>query len=60
MPINLNPRTINQKFTASQSSALSLNDGVGAGIDVYKYYTGDGSSAAGWPAMTQWVSFQQM
>lgn len=36
------------------------NDGVGAGTDTYKQYNGDGSTAAGWPSQSQWVSFEDM
>ncbi len=60
LPTSLNTRTIGQVFAASQSTAHNLNDGVGAGVDVHKYYTGDGSATAGWPAMSSWVSFQEM
>ncbi|KEF52297.1 uncharacterized protein A1O9_11537 [Exophiala aquamarina CBS 119918] len=38
----------------------NIQDGVGAGIDLYKLYTGDGSAAAGWPTKDQWVSFEDM
>jgi len=60
MPVSLNPRTVGVVFSASKTTAQNLNDGIGSGIDVYKRYTGDGSVAAGWPAMSNWVSFQQM
>lgn len=40
--------------------AGNVSDGIGAGIDLYKMYTGDGSAAAGWPAKDQWVSFKDM
>ena len=29
-------------------------------VDYYKQYNGNGSIAAGWPPMTQWVSFMDM
>lgn len=32
-------------------------DGVGLGKDVYTMYHGDGSAAAGWPAMSDWYVF---
>jgi hypothetical protein len=60
VPVNVNPRAVGQIFSASRSTAVNLNDGIGAGVDVYKSYNGDGSVAAGWPAMSEWVSFQQM
>ena len=41
-------------------STINNQDGVGAGSDVYKLYSGDGSLAAGWPTEEQWVSFENM
>jgi hypothetical protein len=29
-------------------------DGIGQGKDAYTQYMGDGSTAAGWPAMSEW------
>lgn len=60
MPAGLKPRTVGVVFSSSRSTAQNLNDGIGADIDLYTRYTGDGSVAAGWPAMSKWVSFQQM
>ncbi|KAK5954051.1 hypothetical protein OHC33_004622 [Knufia fluminis] len=60
LPVSLDPRTAGQKFLASQAAANNLLDGKGAGIDVHKYYSGDGSADAGWPKMSDWVSFQNM
>ncbi|KAK0763278.1 hypothetical protein N5P37_004265 [Trichoderma harzianum] len=38
----------------------NIQDGVGAGSDTYTMYWGDGSTGAGWPAQSRWVSFQTM
>jgi hypothetical protein len=43
-----------------QVTAVNADDGVGAGADLYTYYTGDGSTGAGWPAQSNWVSFSDM
>ena len=41
-------------------SSINNHDGKGAGPDAYKFYEGDGSVGAGWPAATDWVSFDDM
>ena len=41
-------------------SSINDQDGNGAGTDAYKFYQGDGSSGAGWPATSDWVSFDDM
>jgi hypothetical protein len=38
----------------------NILDGVGNGVDQYTMYWGDGSTGAGWPAQSRWVSFQNM
>ncbi|OAQ64366.1 glycoside hydrolase [Pochonia chlamydosporia 170] len=38
----------------------NINDGVGNGQDSYTMYWGDGSTGAGWPAKSRWVSFENM
>lgn len=35
-------------------------DGVGGGEDVYRFYSGDGSTDDGWPEVDDWVSFEDM
>jgi hypothetical protein len=35
-------------------------DGIGAGSDSYTMYWGDGSTGAGWPPRSRWVSFIDM
>lgn len=35
-------------------------DGVGGGEDVYRLYTGSGSTDDGWPEVDDWVSFEDM
>ena len=41
-------------------TTINDNDGIGSGSDTYKMYKGDGSSGAGWPELSAWVSFGQM
>ena len=41
-------------------SSINHQDGIGSGTDAYKVYEGDGSTGAGWPATTAWVSFEDM
>ncbi|KAL7917408.1 hypothetical protein ACQKWADRAFT_324669 [Trichoderma austrokoningii] len=38
----------------------NITDGVGDGIDQYTMYFGDGSTGAGWPDQSRWVSFENM
>jgi len=41
------------------NSGSSSSSG-GSGSNAYKVYSGDGSTGAGWPAVSQWVSFDSM
>ncbi|GAD98869.1 hypothetical protein PMAA_009950 [Paecilomyces variotii No. 5] len=41
-------------------TSINDNDGIGGGTDSYTMYWGDGSAAAGWPSIDQWVSFEDM
>ena len=41
-------------------TSINNNDGIGAGSDTYKQYNGDGTTGAGWPAKSKWVSFVDM
>ncbi|OKL58451.1 hypothetical protein UA08_06151 [Talaromyces atroroseus] len=52
----------NETVTVSALQVTSIvdDDGVGAGANTYTFYTGDGSTAAGWPALDDWVSFEDM
>ena len=36
------------------------DDGVGSGPDEYNVYTGNGTTEAGWPKLTEWISFENM
>lgn len=36
------------------------NDGVSSRADSYTFYQGDGSTGAGWPDKSQWISFATM
>ncbi|KOS22261.1 hypothetical protein ESCO_001554 [Escovopsis weberi] len=38
----------------------NIQDGVGNGVDRYVTYLGDGTTSQGWPAQSQWVSFENM
>ncbi|TWU73844.1 hypothetical protein ED733_005336 [Metarhizium rileyi] len=38
----------------------NIHDGVGGGHDSYTMYWGDGSTGAGWPDKSRWVSFEDM
>ena len=40
--------------------SINNNDGIGAGSDTYRTYSGDGSQGAGWPTKASWVSFVDM
>nr|POE65960.1 hypothetical protein CFP56_57650 [Quercus suber] len=46
--------------TDSLTFTAALPTGTASGVDVYQTYTGNGSVAAGWPSMDQWVSFDYM
>lgn len=41
-------------------SSVNDDDGIGPGEDAYNFYSGDGSTGAGWPAADTWVSFADM
>lgn len=45
---------------ALQTTTINNQDGTGAGTDKYHFYTGDGTTRAGWPSKDQWVSFEDM
>jgi hypothetical protein len=52
---SLNNRAIDAIASSlAATSTLSDNDGVGNGVDTYTAYSGDGSTAAGWPSYSQW------
>ncbi|KAJ3498986.1 hypothetical protein NLG97_g695 [Lecanicillium saksenae] len=38
----------------------NIKDGIGGGRDEYHMYYGDGSTGAGWPDKSKWVSFEDM
>ncbi|TKA33760.1 hypothetical protein B0A50_00596 [Salinomyces thailandicus] len=45
----------------SSSGSGSSGSGPGSGLgDTYTFYSGDGSSSAGWPSENQWVGFDDM
>ena len=41
-------------------TTINDDDGVGAGTTTYTYYTGDGSTTDGWPAVDDWASFSNL
>ena len=43
-----------------QTTSINLSDGVGAGVDKYVFYQGDGTTGAGWPDKSKWVSYIDM
>ncbi|KAK4988177.1 hypothetical protein LTR66_003394 [Elasticomyces elasticus] len=47
------------RFGTSTTTAVAAT-ATAQGKDVYKTYTGDGTVAAGWPAIEDWVSFDYM
>ncbi|KAL8832255.1 MAG: hypothetical protein Q9191_000387 [Dirinaria sp. TL-2023a] len=52
---------VREKLTGPLAvTKLNDHDGSGAGKDVYKMYTGDGSESAGWPSLKDWVSYGDM
>ncbi|KAK9445020.1 glycoside hydrolase [Metarhizium brunneum] len=38
----------------------NIKDGVGGGDDSYNMYWGDGSTSAGWPSKSRWISFEDI
>ena len=43
-----------------QTTSINDSDGVGPGVDNYVFYQGDGTTGAGWPDKSTWVSFEDM
>nr|POE48892.1 hypothetical protein CFP56_38989 [Quercus suber] len=41
-------------------TVINDNDGIGGGSNTNTPYSGDGSAGAGWPSISQWVSFSDM
>ncbi|KXL44466.1 hypothetical protein M433DRAFT_68275 [Acidomyces richmondensis BFW] len=52
--------TSTSAITSSQTISSISPVATAPGVDVYKMYTGDGSIADGWPAESEWVSFEYM
>ncbi|CRG91587.1 hypothetical protein PISL3812_08637 [Talaromyces islandicus] len=46
--------------TGQAVTAVNPDDGIGAGTDAYTQYSGDGSTGAGWPDISAWVSYSDM
>ncbi len=60
-PHHYSVRGVGQVFTLGAGNNPSdIQDGIGAGTDLYTTFSGDGSAAAGWPLLSQWVSFEDM
>ncbi|KAL1984649.1 hypothetical protein VTN96DRAFT_8775 [Rasamsonia emersonii] len=55
-------RATGETVTNPNLAVYTVNDydGIGAGTDSYTFYSGDGSTADGWPDQSQWVSFIDM
>ncbi|GKZ24994.1 hypothetical protein AbraIFM66951_000461 [Aspergillus brasiliensis] len=55
-------RSTNAVVSVSALAVSSINDTTGksSGSNSYKKYTGDGSTADGWPAKSDWLSFDAM
>ncbi|PWY74217.1 hypothetical protein BO83DRAFT_408078 [Aspergillus eucalypticola CBS 122712] len=55
-------RSTNAVVSVSALAVTSINDSVGksSGSNSYTMYTGDGSTADGWPAKSDWLSFDAM
>lgn len=59
----LDSRQLGGKVTNSAIANFNsgnTHDGIGAGKDEYHMYYGDGSTGAGWPDRSRWVSFVDM
>lgn len=50
------------QVTNSNLAVTSIvnDDGVEPGKDAYNFYSGDGTTSAGWPAKSAWISFEDM
>lgn len=50
------------QVTNGQLAVTSIvnDDGVEPGMDAYTFYSGDGTTGAGWPAKSAWISFEDM
>ena len=57
---SVDPRTTEGKVTNIAVAVTNQNDRDSMVVDYYKQYNGNGSLAAGWPPMTNWVSFMDM
>ncbi|KAI9842241.1 MAG: hypothetical protein M1837_007386 [Sclerophora amabilis] len=53
----VNPTKARVTNVAANSASANINDGVGAGVDSYTYYSG---RAANFPLKSKWVSFGAM
>lgn len=49
-------RATGETVTNPNLAVYTVNDydGIGAGTDSYTFYSGDGSTADGWPDQSQW------
>lgn len=50
------------QVTNSNLAVTSIvnDDGVEPGKDAYTFYSGDGTTGDGWPAKSEWISFEDM
>ncbi|KAL9107108.1 MAG: hypothetical protein Q9227_007974 [Pyrenula ochraceoflavens] len=57
----LNKRAQNVVVSGSMAvGSVNDQDSSVQAADTYKFYSGDGSTAAGWPAISQWASFDSL
>ena len=60
LDICVEPRATGGLLTNSAIGVTNMENRDAMLVDYYKQYNGNGSIAAGWPPMTQWVSFTDM
>ncbi|GFP54389.1 hypothetical protein TASIC1_0004001200 [Trichoderma asperellum] len=61
--VKLAARATGEKVSNSNVARFdnsNIQDGVGDGVDSYTLYLGSGSTSAGWPDKSRWVSFENM
>ncbi|PYH97276.1 hypothetical protein BO71DRAFT_448025 [Aspergillus ellipticus CBS 707.79] len=60
--VALGSRATNAVVTNSAVAVKTINDSTGksSGTDSYTMYTGDGSTQDGWPAKSDWLSFDEL
>lgn len=54
------PTGLSQVTGAAAVGAIDTGEGVTNPTNTYTFYSGDGSAAAGWPQMSDWLAFDAM